>query len=97
SCARPLPTRRSSDLGTTVKERVPLDVTPLSVEGDALTTEAQAYVAERFAEAHIDDVDVRSLRPALTTAYERRTVWLPDSGARLRSEEHTSELQSRQN
>lgn len=74
--------------GTTVKERVPLDIAPDTVgrgegAGDALPPHAQSYVADRLAEAHVRDVDVADLRPALTTAYERTTIWLPGSGARL--------------
>lgn len=65
--------------GVTVKERLPLP----AGQCRSLGNEAADFVTSRLEAAGVDGVDVRALRPILTTRYRRLCLLLPTSGARV--------------
>lgn len=64
---------------TTVKNRVRYD----RARARTLTPAAVGFVADALATAQVGSVEADALRPALTTCFRRRTLWLPEDGARV--------------
>lgn len=64
---------------STVKNRIPHE----NGEAHFLRETAAAFVDDTLADARVPSVTAARLRPIIVTGFRRRTLWLPDDGARV--------------